>query len=581
MVSFNLDEAMRHPPEDHSIFWCDMIDNVVAEVHHDGFDEKSIIQSPSVGNPHVCEEDALSPPLLLDDRVPSHEQNVDLKPLLSYLKYSFLEDGQKLPVIVAKELSFQQEEKLLYILRRNKKAIGWSLADLVGISPQVYGYSGYFQIHNALEDQEKITFTCPFRMPFGLCNAPATFQSCMMSIFVDLLEHCMKVFMDNFSIYGDSFDLRLDNLAKVLERCTKSNLVLNFEKCHFMVRQGIVLGHIISNDGISIDLAKVDVISGLPYLSSVREVCAFLGHASFNQQFIKDFSKLALPLSRFLQNDVEFDLSEECMEAFDKLKIALTQALIVRGPDWTRPFEIMCDASNYAVGAVLAQREGKNLYVITYASKTLDGAQSNYTTTEKELFGNVSKKNEIPQQTMLLCEIFYVWGIDFMSRFPKSNGFIYILLAVDYVSKWVEAISTRTDDANVDDRVDEKVWYHSQSGHSISPQTNGQAKVSNQEIKLILEKIAKPHRRDWSSKLGDALWAYQTAYKTPIGMSTFGLVYGKACHLLVEIEHKAYFTVKECNSGFGGPKSKGNYSWWSLSVFGWKPMRIQGSTKSG
>ncbi|XP_016168591.1 uncharacterized protein LOC107611146 [Arachis ipaensis] len=128
--SFNLDEAMRHPPDDHSIFRCDMIDNVVAEVHNDGFEEKSMIQSPSVGNPHVCEEDALSPPLLPDDKVLSHEQKVDLKPLPSHLKYAFLKDDQKLPVIVAKELTSHQEEKLLNILRRNKKAIGVELGGL-------------------------------------------------------------------------------------------------------------------------------------------------------------------------------------------------------------------------------------------------------------------------------------------------------------------------------------------------------------------------------------------------------------------------------------------------------------------
>ncbi|XP_015965399.1 uncharacterized protein LOC107489144 [Arachis duranensis] len=168
------------------------------------------------------------------------------------------------------------------------------------------GYTGHFQIHIASEDQEKTTFTFPFgtyaykRMPFGLCNAPATFQRCMTSIFSDILEHCMEEFMDNFSVHGDSFDLCLDNLTRVLERCTTSNLVLNFKKCHFMVKQGIVLGHIVSNDGISVDPAKVDVISGLSYPSFLREVRAFLGHAGFYRRLIKDFSKVALPLSRLL-----------------------------------------------------------------------------------------------------------------------------------------------------------------------------------------------------------------------------------------------------------------------------------------
>ncbi|XP_057720007.1 uncharacterized mitochondrial protein AtMg00860-like [Arachis stenosperma] len=134
----------------------------------------------------------------------------------------------------------------------------------------------------------------------------------------------MEVFMDNFSVYGDSFDLSLGSLARVLERYTSSNLVLNFEKCHFMVKQGIVLGHVVSNTGISVDPAKVDIISGLPYPSFVREIRSFLGHAGFYRRFIKDFSKVALPLSRLLQKDVEFELSEDCMDAFDKLKVALT-----------------------------------------------------------------------------------------------------------------------------------------------------------------------------------------------------------------------------------------------------------------
>ena len=109
------------------------------------------------------------------------------------------------------------------------------------------GYSGYNQIEIALEDQEKTTFTCPFgtfayrRMPFGLCNAPATFQRCMLSIFSDMVEHFLEIFMDDFSVFGDSFDDCLTNLEKVLNRCEEKNLVLNWEKCHFMVTNGIVL----------------------------------------------------------------------------------------------------------------------------------------------------------------------------------------------------------------------------------------------------------------------------------------------------------------------------------------------------
>ncbi|RDY05498.1 Retrovirus-related Pol polyprotein, partial [Mucuna pruriens] len=184
------------------------------------------------------------------------------------------------------------------------------------------GFSGYMQIHIAPEDQHNTTFTCSFgtfaytRMPFGLCNAPSTFQRCMTSIFSDLLQECMEVFMDDFTVYADSFQACLSNLSKVLTRCIDINLVLNFEKCHFMVTEGIVLGHLVSNRGIEVDKAKIDVITSLPNPASVQEVRSFLGHAGFYRRFIKNFSKLALPLSKLLQKDVEFNFDQPCIEAF-------------------------------------------------------------------------------------------------------------------------------------------------------------------------------------------------------------------------------------------------------------------------
>jgi len=180
------------------------------------------------------------------------------------------------------------------------------------------GFSGYFKIHIALEDKKKTTFTCLFgtfsyrRMSFGLCNAPGTFQRCMLSIFSDFLEKYIEVFMDDFTVYGSSVDACLESLDRVLNRCIQSNLVLNFEKCHFMVEQGIVLGHIISSEGIVVDLTKISIISQLPYPSSVREVRSFLGHAGFYRCFIKDFRKKALPLSNLLQKDVDFIFDEGC-----------------------------------------------------------------------------------------------------------------------------------------------------------------------------------------------------------------------------------------------------------------------------
>ena len=221
------------------------------------------------------------------------------------------------------------------------------------------GYSGYNQIAIAPDDQEKTTFTCPYgtfayrRMPFGLCNAPTTFQRCMMAIFADMVEEIMEVFMDDFSVYGNSFEKCLTNLDRVLARCEETNLVLNWEKCHFMVEEGIVLGHKISSKGIEVDKAKVDIIEKLQYPTNVKGVRSFLGHAGFYRHFIKDFSKISKPLCKLLEKDTPFDFTDACKIAFDRLKMALISSSVIVAPDWSLPFELMCDASDHAIGAVL------------------------------------------------------------------------------------------------------------------------------------------------------------------------------------------------------------------------------------
>ena len=178
----------------------------------------------------------------------------------------------------------------------------------------------------------------------------------------------MEVFMDDLTVFGNSFETCLLHLEAVLKRCIEKGLVLNWEKCHFMVSSGIVLGHIVSEKGIEVDQSKVDLISNLPTPKTVKDVRSFLGHAGFYRRFIQNFSMIARPLSNLLAKDVTFEWTPECEESFRALVNSLTSAPIIQSPDWSLPFEIMCDASNYAVGAVLGQRREGKPFVVYYAS---------------------------------------------------------------------------------------------------------------------------------------------------------------------------------------------------------------------
>ena len=188
------------------------------------------------------------------------------------------------------------------------------------------GYSGYNQITINPKDQEKAAFTCPLgvfaytKMPFGLYNALATFQRCMLSIFSYLIEKSIEVFMDDFFVFGSSFDIFLSNLDTVLKQCVETNFVLNWEKCHFMVIEGIVLGHKIFVHDIEVDKAKVEVLEKLPPQTNVKGIRSFLGYVGFYRCFTKDFSKIVKPLSNVLNKEVSFHFDKLCFEAFDTLK---------------------------------------------------------------------------------------------------------------------------------------------------------------------------------------------------------------------------------------------------------------------
>ncbi|GJW04616.1 reverse transcriptase domain-containing protein [Tanacetum coccineum] len=577
---------------------------------------------------------------------------VELKDLPLHLEYAFLEGDDKLPVIIAKDLSFEEKTALIKLLKSHKRAIAWKLFDIKGINPEFYthkilmeedykpavqhqrrvnlkihdvikkeveklldarliypisdnpwvspvhcvpkkggfivveneeneliptrlvtgwrvcidyrklndatrkdhfplpfmdqmlkrlvgneyhcfldGFSGYFQIPIDPKDQENTTFMCPYgtfayrRMPFGLCNAPGTFQRCMMAIFHDMIEKMMEVFMDDFS-----------------------------EKSHFMVKEGIVLGHKISKNGIEVDKAKVDVIAKLPHPTTIKGIRSFLGHASFYRRFIKDFSKISRPMTRLLEKDTLFFFSKECIEAFQTLKKKLTEAPILIAPDWDLPFELMCDASDYVI-------DFANYYAENFIVKGMSSQQKN------KVFKDV--KHYFWDEPYL----FKIFADQVIWRCVHGQEAIDILKAChngpsgghhcpNYTAKkvfdsgfyWPTIYRDAHDLVKSCDscqRQFAKVMLKCGITHRLSigyhPQTSGQVKVSNRGLKRILERIVGENCASWSDKLNDALWAFRTAYKSPIGCTPYKLVYGKACHLPIKLKHKAYWALKHAN----------------------------------
>ncbi|GJY85292.1 reverse transcriptase domain-containing protein [Tanacetum coccineum] len=508
-------------------------------------------------------------------------------------------------------------------------------------------------------------------------------------------------------IFGNSFGTCLSHLDKMLKRCEDTNLCLNWEKSHFiMVKEGGIVHAKDFQEQIELIRLKFDVIAKLPHPTTVKGIQSFLGHARFYRRFIQDFSKIARPMTRLLEKDTPFFFSKECIEAFQTLKKKLTEAPILVAPDWDLPFELMCDASDFAIGAVLGQRKTKHFQPIHYASKTMTDAQAHYTTTEKELLAVIKAKLlrgfppqefdtiymikkkrsreprrrplsrlENPHQSVLdkkeinetfpletlsmvsfrgdsstpwfadfanyhagnfvvkgmssqqknkffkdvkhyfwddpylfkICadqvirrcvhgqeaiDILKAWhngpteghhGPNYTAKKVFDSGFYwptiyrdahdlviswnkYILVAVDYLSKWVEAKALPTNDARVVVKILKSLFARFGTPRAIisdrgthfcndqfakvmlkygvthrlatayHPQTSGQVEVSNRGLKRILERTVGENRASWSDKLDDALWAFRTAFKTPIGCTPYKIVYGKACHLPIELE---------------------------------------------
>ncbi|XP_058726124.1 uncharacterized protein LOC131597442 [Vicia villosa] len=407
-VEFILTQFLQAPTIEDTCYLVDVIDGCVREI---GLSEESYSEVIKILMPLIFEDDnwcqeyqddSISECLaLIPNPMPCPKKpTLDLKPLPKTLRYEYLDDELRRPAIVNAELGATEIEKLLQVLRKYPFALGYNIDDLKGISPSICMHHIMMEegCKTSREHQRRINpilNTVVKDEVTKLLNAGIIYLisdsqwRCMMSIFADYINNIMEVIMDDISVCGEDFEGCLSNLEKVLDRCVQVNLVLNWEKCHFMVKKGIVLGHVVSKRGIEVDKAKIEVIENLQSPKTVRKIWSFLGHAGFYRRFIKDFSKISKPLTNLLMKDVEFNFNDEYLEAFEVLKTTLISAPIMQPPNWNLPFEIMCDASDYAVGAVLGQRKDKKLHAIYYASRTLDPAQMNYTKTEKELLAVV------------------------------------------------------------------------------------------------------------------------------------------------------------------------------------------------
>jgi hypothetical protein len=194
----------------------------------------------------------------------------------------------------------------------------------------------------------------------------------------------LEIYIDDFTPYGDNFEEALTNLEKVLKRCKETQLSLSTEKCHMMMTEGVVLGNYISSTRIRVDPTKIEVILQILVPKTQKEVRSFLGHASYYQRFIENFSKIASPLFNLLSQEVEFVWTDKCQSTFIDLKQKVSQASILRGPDWSVPFHIYSYASDIAIGAILGQQEDSKPYAIYFISKNMSPAELNYTVIEKD-----------------------------------------------------------------------------------------------------------------------------------------------------------------------------------------------------
>nr|GEV39486.1 reverse transcriptase domain-containing protein [Tanacetum cinerariifolium] len=399
-ITFNLDKTSRYSANynDMTANRIDIIDMACEEYLQEVLSFSNVIAS---GNPTTYYDPIVSTISLTltpfrntksskssTDEPPEVEQK-DLPP---HPEYVFLEGDDKFLVIIAKDLSVEEKTALITVL----KSIAWKLSDIKSIDPE-------FCTHKILIEED---------------FEPAR---CMMAIFHDMIEKTMEVFMDDFSVFGNSFQTCLSHLEKMLKRCEDIYLCLNWEKSYFMVKEGIVLGHKIFKNRIEVDKAKVDVIAKLPRPTTVKGIQSFLDHVSFYRRFIQDFLKIARLMTHLLEKHTQFLFSKECVEAFQTLKRKLTEAPILIALDWDIPFEFLCDA--------------------------MTEAESNYTTTEKEMLAVVYAFEKFQSYLIMNKSIVYTDHSALKYLFAKKDSkarlLCWVLLLQEFTFKVIDTKGTK------------------------------------------------------------------------------------------------------------------------------------------
>ena len=273
--------------------------------------------------------------------------------------------------------------------------------------------SGYWQMGIRSEDREKTAFSIgnglwQFRvMPFGLCNAPATFERLMEKVLGEIINKICLVYLDDVIIFSKTFEGMLDNLREVLLRLRSANLKLNPKKCSLFSRKVRYLGHIVSEEGLTTDTEKTSAVESWPIPKNKKQVRSFLGFCSYYRRFVKGFSSLAKPLFKLTENHTKFVWTESCQEAFITLKRALISSPILSFPSEEGEFILDTDASNHGVGAVLSQKQNGQEKVIAYFSRVLNKSERNYCVTRRELLAIVSSMKSFHH---------YLYGRKFLVR---------------------------------------------------------------------------------------------------------------------------------------------------------------------